>query len=131
MVPTDGRFWNALGVAQYRASQWEKAIDSLQKSTAMRKDGDVNEWFFLAMSHWQLGHKDEARKWFDKAVEWTDKNQSKDEVLIGFRTEAAELLGVSMRLPATESMQQDSERPDADESTSPATTDNEQRIIDK
>jgi tetratricopeptide (TPR) repeat protein len=127
MVPTDGRFWNALGVAQYRASQWEKAIDSLQKSTAMRKDGDVNEWFFLAMSHWQLGHKDEARKWFDKGVEWTDKNQTKDEVLLRFRTEAAELLGMTKPQPATESTPQERERPDTDKSTS----DNGQRITDK
>ena len=41
----------------------------------LRKGGDVFDWYFLAMAQWQLGHKNEARKWYDKGVEWTDKIQ--------------------------------------------------------
>jgi hypothetical protein len=30
-------------------------------------------WYFLAMAHHRLGHREEAKKWLDKAVSWTDK----------------------------------------------------------
>jgi hypothetical protein len=40
------------------------------------------------------GKKDEARKWDEKAVQWMDKNQRKDEELCRFRSEAEELLGL-------------------------------------
>ena len=54
--------------------------------------GDSFDWFFLAMSHWQLGQKDKAREWYDRAAQWMDKNQPTDEELRRFRAEAAELL---------------------------------------
>jgi len=56
----------------------------------LRKGGDSLDWFFLAMTRWQLGDKQEARKWYDKAVQWMEKNQPKDEELIRFRAEAEE-----------------------------------------
>ena len=52
------------------------------------------DWFFLAMAHHQLGHKDEGRKWYDIAVSWMDKNQPQNDELRRFRAEAAELLGI-------------------------------------
>ena len=68
--------------------------------------GDSLDWIFLAMAHWKLGdkeqdekarrqHKEEARRWYDKAVKWMDGNQPDDEELRRFHTEAAELLGVT------------------------------------
>jgi hypothetical protein len=60
----------------------------------LRKGGDANDWLFLAMAHWQLGEKDKAREWYDKAVQWMNKNQPKDEELRRFRVEAAEVLGL-------------------------------------
>jgi hypothetical protein len=33
----------------------------------------VYTWFFLAMAHHRLGHREEAKKWLDKAVAWTEK----------------------------------------------------------
>jgi hypothetical protein len=46
------------------------------------------------MAHWQLGKKEEACKWNDKAVAWMEKNRPKDEELKLFRAEAEELLGM-------------------------------------
>jgi hypothetical protein len=60
----------------------------------LRKGDDNFNWFFLAMAHWQLGHKEEARKWYDRAVEWMQKNKPNDEALHRFRAEAAMLLGM-------------------------------------
>jgi tetratricopeptide (TPR) repeat protein len=57
-------------------------------------EGDSWEWFPLAMAHWQLSGKEEARKWFDKAVQRMENNQPKNEELRRFRAEAARLLGV-------------------------------------
>ena len=51
-------------------------------------------WFFMAMSHWQLGDSEQARKYYAQAVEWMDKNKPKDDELRRFRAEAAELLGI-------------------------------------
>jgi hypothetical protein len=44
------------------------------------------------MAHWQLGEKDKAREWYDKATLWMEKNQPKNEELLRFRAEASELL---------------------------------------
>jgi tetratricopeptide (TPR) repeat protein len=92
LAPKEGTHWNTLGAAHYRAGEWEPAITALQKSMELRNGGDSLEWFFLATAHWQLGQKEEARKWYDKAVAWMEKNQPKDEQLGRFRAEAASLL---------------------------------------
>jgi tetratricopeptide (TPR) repeat protein/tRNA A-37 threonylcarbamoyl transferase component Bud32 len=83
---------NTLGVAYYRAGNWQDAIEWLTKSMEVRKGGDSFDWFFLAMAHWQLGDKDEARKWQAKAVEWMDANKSQHQELLRFRAEAEELM---------------------------------------
>jgi hypothetical protein len=61
----------------------------------LRDGGDAFDWFFVAMAHWKLGKQEEARRWFDKAVEWTHANRPNHEELRRFRAEAAELLGVT------------------------------------
>ena len=58
------------------------------------------------MAHWQVGNKEEARRWYDKAVEWMEKNKPDDEELRRFRAEAAELLGIP------EKRQPEKEKPD-------------------
>jgi serine/threonine protein kinase/Tfp pilus assembly protein PilF len=92
-APKDGSVWNTLGVAHYRASDWKAAIAALHKSMELR-NGDAWTWFFLAMACWQLEKKEEARKWYDQAVQWMEQNQPKNQELGRFRAEAAELLGV-------------------------------------
>ena len=47
------------------------------------------------MAHWQLGEKQEARRWYDQAVTWIEQNQSTDQELRRFRTEAEELIGAT------------------------------------
>jgi tetratricopeptide (TPR) repeat protein len=92
---TLGAEWNTLGAAQYAAGNWKEAITALDKSMGLRDGGgDSNDWFFLAMAHWQLGDKVKARSWYDKAVQWMNKNQPKNEELRRIRAEAEELLQV-------------------------------------
>lgn len=97
--PKDGRYWNTLGVARYRAGDISGAVRDLENSMSLRDGGDAYNWYFLAMAHWQLGDKDEARKLYDKASKWTDKNQPNKEVLRRFRADAAQLLGLAERKP--------------------------------
>jgi serine/threonine protein kinase/tetratricopeptide (TPR) repeat protein len=105
----DKRFgWNTLGAAYYRAGDWNNAIAALERSTDPKFGSDMaHDFFFLAMAHWQLGkvetatpeeqarRRQEARKCYDKAVVWTQVNQPKDEELLRFRAEAAELMGIT------------------------------------
>jgi serine/threonine protein kinase/Flp pilus assembly protein TadD len=97
LAPRDGGFWNTLGIAQYYAGNWKEAVAALEKSMPFRKGGDSNDWFFLAMAYWQLGEKEKARQWFDRAVQWMDKNMPKDQELGRFRAEAAELLRIDAK----------------------------------
>jgi serine/threonine protein kinase/Flp pilus assembly protein TadD len=92
LAEKSGPYWTTLGVAQYRAGDWGAAVEALRKAVELRRGGDGTDWLFLAMAHWQLGKKDEARQWYDKAVQWMEKNQASDEIQ-GFRAEADALLG--------------------------------------
>ena len=91
--------WNTLGVALYRTGHWKAAIAALEKSMGLDSGGESFNGFFLAMARWQLGQRDEARACYDKAVTWMEKKKDKDPELVGFRAEAAALLGLA-ELPA-------------------------------
>jgi serine/threonine protein kinase/WD40 repeat protein len=91
-APKEGNYWNTLGAALYRAGEWSPAIAALEKSMGLRNGGDSLDWFFLAMAHWQRGEQEKARKWFDQAVQWMDKNAPQNEELRRFRAEAEQLL---------------------------------------
>jgi tetratricopeptide (TPR) repeat protein len=95
LAPQNGDYLNTLGVARYRVGDWEGAVGALTKSMEARGDGDAMDWFFLALAHWRLGRKDEGRAWYERAVQWTEKNRPQDEELSRFRAEAASLLGVA------------------------------------
>ena len=96
LLPNDGNRWNTLGVAYYRAGQWEEAITASGKSRELGAGGHEGvDLFFIAMAHWQLGKKDEARQFYDQAVEWTEQKQPDNDELASFGVEAGELLGVS------------------------------------
>jgi tetratricopeptide (TPR) repeat protein len=98
LAPRSAWPWNVLGLARYRTGAWKDSIAALEKSNELRKDGgDSFQWFFLAMAHWQLGNKEQARKWYDRAVEWADKYRPADALLRRFRAEAAELLGLNRK----------------------------------
>jgi superkiller protein 3 len=92
-----GPCWKTLGAAHYRAGHWKDAVAALEKSMELRNGGDAFDWFFLAMAHWQLGAKDEAHKWYDKAVEWMDKNAKDNDELRRFRSEAEEVLEIKKK----------------------------------
>jgi hypothetical protein len=82
-------------VAYYRAGDWKAAIAELEKSMELGAGGGPADWLFLAMAQWQNGDKNQARHWYDKAVNGMDKGKSQDDELQRFRAEASALLGVT------------------------------------
>jgi uncharacterized protein HemY len=95
--PQSAAHWQRLGVAHYRAGQWQNAVEALNRSVEFQSGGDEVDQLFLAMAHWQLGDKDEARRRYDRALALRDKNvsQFRDPTEFPrFRAEAADLLEI-------------------------------------
>ena len=84
----------SLGIVQYRASDWKAALASLKKRFELGGAGDVDReaGFYLAMTYWQLGEKEQARKCYDQAVRWMNQHPPTVQRLHRLRAEATELL---------------------------------------
>jgi Tfp pilus assembly protein PilF len=78
-----------------RLEQWKAGFERLRQSMALRQGGNSFDEFFLAMVHAKLGDKEQARTWYDRAVERMENNGQPNEELIRFQVEAAKLLGVN------------------------------------
>jgi tetratricopeptide (TPR) repeat protein len=99
-----------LGVAFYRNGQLSDAATHLTKVIELENGATektpTGEWdksicsFFLAMTRWQQGQQDEARRWYDDAAAWLQDKKPNDAELLRFRAEAAELLGIALTNPA-------------------------------
>jgi WD40 repeat protein/serine/threonine protein kinase len=92
--PANADYAALLGMAQYRAGEWQAAVDTLEKAIArapVRFAGHAR--IFLSMAHQQLGHVTEARRCYEQALPEIKKDSSLEE-LRQLRTEAATLLGI-------------------------------------
>ena len=69
--PDDASAMNTLALAEYRAGHWAESIAAARRSDELFKEGHPMNGFILALAHGRKGEKDEARRWFDKAVEGT------------------------------------------------------------
>ncbi len=95
LAPEQADCWNTLGVAHYRAGNWQAALDALQKSIKVSGQADSSDMFFVALAHWQLGEVEEAQRWYNKAVAQLVDDPSPDEELLRFRAEAQDILGIT------------------------------------
>jgi tetratricopeptide (TPR) repeat protein len=102
--PKVGTFWLTLGVARYRAGDFKGAVEAFDRSMALRQSGDAFDWLPLAKAHARLGQPGEARKWYDRAAQWLQKNEkalARDTWQAGelrrFRDEAEEVLGLKKK----------------------------------
>jgi serine/threonine protein kinase len=100
--PQSGAAWTALGMARYEAGQWKPALEATEKSVASRKDSSLHDWLLLSMVHSRLGNKDEARRWYDQAVRWIEKDENpSDKRWANYRAEAEKLLKAAQEEGAT------------------------------
>ena len=97
LEPKNGNFFNTLGFVAYRSGNLDAWRTALESSMKLRDGGDAYDWLILVMIDHQQGHKDRARAWYDKSMDWTKNNQIDDD-LHSLWSEAAETLG----LPAPE-----------------------------
>jgi serine/threonine protein kinase/WD40 repeat protein/Tfp pilus assembly protein PilF len=95
--PDDSNTWNTLGVAHYRAGDWQAARQALEKSLYLRGGDHCVNHYFLAMVHWQLGDKEAAQSWYAQGVRWLEANAPQDQEMQGFGAETAALLGIAKK----------------------------------
>jgi tetratricopeptide (TPR) repeat protein len=89
----NGNYWNTLGVAQFRAGNFELAKQSLQKSMDLRAGGDPYDWFFLAMIAAEAGDARDAARWIDRSSAWISAHQPLSQDVLRYRAEARQFLG--------------------------------------
>ena len=63
-------YLHVLGLAQYRAGQFDEALQSFTKANVEAWSSRELNWFGLALVHHRLGHADLARQCLDKGVQW-------------------------------------------------------------
>jgi superkiller protein 3 len=96
-VSIDAKYAHAyrnLGIALMAQGNFRAARSALQTSMDLSNGGNGRDWFFVAMSEWQLRNKEEARRWYDQAVRWMEENDPENEQLIEARAEAEKTLGL-------------------------------------
>jgi tetratricopeptide (TPR) repeat protein len=89
------QYWRTLGAAQYRTGQWAAALDSFDKSMVLQNGGEGLDWYFVAMTHWQMGDKTRAREFFRKAETWQQTERVASGDLEGIDREAVNLLAAA------------------------------------
>jgi eukaryotic-like serine/threonine-protein kinase len=90
---------NTLGLAYYRAGRYREAVEALRPNLKDQADSVlVFDFYFLAMSHHQLGERAQARQFYDLAVRWSAAHSEALKPFLeestAIQAEAAEVLGV-------------------------------------
>jgi hypothetical protein len=96
-VGGNGEWLNTLGVAQYRAGQYQAALDTLMHSeklqTAQLKGPPPADLAFLAMAQQQVGQTDQACATLVRLREaMSQPRWTKNQLLQGFLKEAEKLI---------------------------------------
>jgi serine/threonine protein kinase len=94
-APDNGNYWSTLGVAYCRIGDWKGAIEALKKSNALVRAGaeTLTNAFCLAIAHWHLGNKEQARHWYGHAVAGMEKHVPQNADLRRLRAETEKSLG--------------------------------------
>jgi tetratricopeptide (TPR) repeat protein len=118
LVPEFGDSWITLGIAHYRAGDYQAAVDALEKGARLPTHYDsCPSQFFWAMAQWRLGQQDEALRHYRLGIGQMNREYDMLEFR-RVRDEAAELLGLP--LPASDQL-----RPGIDALPTVTTDDNQ------
>jgi serine/threonine protein kinase/tetratricopeptide (TPR) repeat protein len=114
--PSPSRAYADRGLMYLDLHNYEAAITSLNKSLELDTTGASlpNTTFLLAVAHWQLGNKAEARACYDKSVRWMKDNESTDEQLVRLKAKAEVALGIDSETEASKD-----DQPPEDEKSPP------------
>jgi eukaryotic-like serine/threonine-protein kinase len=91
--PSHSYQWQVLGWAHYRLGHWQDTINAETKAASLQSNGgDVDQWLFLAMAHWQLGQREVASRYYaQSAAALVD---SENEQRLSFLAEAEALIEI-------------------------------------
>lgn len=67
-----GSDWQFLGLAQYRAGQWQAARQSIAEGMRLRNGGDAIDFALLALANQQMGDSAAALGWYRQAIAASD-----------------------------------------------------------
>jgi tetratricopeptide (TPR) repeat protein len=93
-TPRSADLWATLGVAHYRLGDYAAAIGALENAMSLRPQEHPADQLFLAMAYWGLPDKQQAQRWYEKAIASMNKSQAQGEELLRYRDEASALLGI-------------------------------------
>ena len=73
------------GAVLYRSGCFSQAVQLLTQADQLLRDhpspsSPVYAWLYLAMAEHNLGHREEARRWLDKAVQWMEAEGKRRQV---------------------------------------------------
>jgi tetratricopeptide (TPR) repeat protein len=107
--PKEGAFWTTLGLARYRAGDWQGSAAASQEALKLLQGAGFH-WgvgrasFFLAMAQQRLGKTDDAHQAYDRARAWLEANRKavEDDPAVAaelqrFRKEAEELFALKQK----------------------------------
>jgi serine/threonine protein kinase len=88
-----------LGLAYYRAGEWQAAVRPLEKCRSHAGQCDYPAAFLYVMAAWRLGKTADARRWYDLRIREMEQGLVQDVEVLPFRDEAAALLGIKDGAP--------------------------------
>jgi serine/threonine protein kinase len=94
-LPQVAAHWLLLGAGLYGAGDYGAAVPALERETQLPTGQTSTAALYLAMAHWRLGHREEARDWYQRAVTRMEQNELAGEGDPRLRAEAAKLLGTT------------------------------------
>ncbi len=95
--PNANAHWNTLGVAQYRAGDYQAAHESLNKAMAIGCHFASTDYIAMALIQWKAGNKEDALHWYHLA-----DAPPHSISFLPLRREANELLGTTDKYSATQ-----------------------------
>jgi WD40 repeat protein len=72
----DAACQSTLGAIQFRAGDYQQALDTLRKASTLASDGNPEDWLVKAMICQRLERRGEAEAWLAKATQWQTRSAS-------------------------------------------------------
>jgi tetratricopeptide (TPR) repeat protein len=92
--PLNADYQNIHGEALYRGGRFNEARDALRRCIDLQYKPHPACLAFLAMTHWKLGNRDEARAFYERAQSRFNAWGPDHPAVADIRREAAEVLGL-------------------------------------
>ena len=90
--PENAHYWNSLGLARYRNSDWEGAMEAINQSIERSDGGDPTDRFILAMSLQQSGEDEAAQQMLSEATTRLSERQLQNMEVKKLKSEAGALI---------------------------------------